>query len=366
MKILLIGKYPPMQGGIATKTYWLFKELEKKGFDFRAVTVETEDYSIKGKNYNRSKTTVLKLKKSPWHIPESELIGDRILSIALRIAESFKPDVIETNYLWPFCMPSIMVADILGKPLMIRHAGSDIQKFIHDNKFRDIMKIYFRKATIIVTNHSVRDSIKKIYDNHKKINCLRRYIPNPKIFKPVKTEKTYDILFTGKINYKWDLKGINHLINLIKDRELKSLFVIGGKYKNDILEIINQAEIIKYIEVREFVLPNLMPSIYNSCKFVWSWDEKESVEDFSNIIWEALFCGTSCIVNSEINHQFLKEGIPTGFNPYIYKTSSDKLMELNFDVDKKKNDWIDREKVVLYDDYIKSNIVLYKNLAESI
>jgi len=366
MKILLIGKFPPMQGGIATKTYWLFKELEKKGFDFRSVTVETEDYSIKGNNYNRSKTTVLKLKKSPWHIPESELIGDRILSIALRIAESFNPDVIETNYLWPFCMPSVMVADILGKPLIIRHAGSDIQKFINDNKYRAIMKIYFKRATVVATNHTVRHSIKKICDNYEKLNCLRRYIPNPEIFKPAKTEKIYDILFAGKINFKWNLKGINYLIDLIKHRGLKSLFVIGGKFKDEILDIIKQTETNNTIEVRDFVPPNLMPSIYNSCKYVWSWDEKESVEDFSNIIWEALFSGTSCIVNSEVNYRFLKEGIPTEFNQFICKISSDKLIELKFDADIKKNDCLDREKVVIYDEYIKSNVALYENLAKAI
>ncbi len=126
MKILLIGKYPPMQGGISSKTFWLFRELEKRGFDYRIVTVATADYSIKGYDSNRSKTTVIKIKKVPWHIPESQLIADRIFHKAMKTAEVFEPDLIETNYLWPFCIPASLVANILGKPLMIRVAGSDI------------------------------------------------------------------------------------------------------------------------------------------------------------------------------------------------------------------------------------------------
>jgi len=365
MRILLIGKYPPMQGGISSKTYWLFRALEEKGFDFRKVTVESTDYSIKGYDYNKSKTTVVKSKEIPWHIPESELLGDRIFHEVLKTAGSFKPDLIETNYLWPFCMPATLVARTLEKPLLIRHAGSDIQKFLHDTEFRDIMKAYFDKATVVATNLTAKTLIEKLCDNTGNVCCLRRYIPNPEIFRPEPTEKNIDILFAGKINYCWNLKGINLLLGLIKRRKLRSLFVIGGKYKNEIVELIAQTETGNYIEVRDFAPPEMMPSIYNSCKFVWCWEEKGGVEDFSNIIWEALFCSTPCIVNSETAERIQHEGIPAGLDSLICKTVPDRLMDYHFVPDILETDGMERKKVALYDEYIESNVKLYESVGKS-
>ncbi len=366
MKILLIGKYPPMQGGISSKTYWLFRELKKRGLNFRIITVETTDYSIKGCDSNRSITTVIKTKKTPWHIPESELLGDRIFYKALKAAEVFEPDLIETNYLWPFCMPASLVANILGKPLMIRHAGSDIQKFGHDTEFMGTMKAYFDKAAIVITNRTVKTLIEKLCDNTGKVCCLRRYIPNPEMFRPEPTEKNIDILFAGKINYHWNLKGINLLLDLIRSRKLKSLFVIGGKYKNEIVELIAQTETGNYIEVRDFVPPEMMPSIYNSCKFVWCWEEKGGVEDFSNIIWEALFCGTPCIVNSATVDHESNEGVPKGLRPLICKTIPEQLMDYSFVPDAVVGDGMERKKTTLYEEYIESNVKLYESVGKSI
>ena len=365
MKILLIGKYPPMQGGISSKTFWLFRELEKRGFDHRVVTVETADYAIKGYDFNRSKTTVIKIKKIPWHIPESELIADRIFHKAMKTAEVFEPDLIETNYLWPFCMPASLVANILGKPLMIRHAGSDIQKFSHDTDFMGTMKAYFDKAAIVITNRTVKTLIEKLCDNTEKVHCLKRYVPDPEIFRSEPTAKNFDILFAGKINYRWNLKGINHLLGLIKRQKLRSLFVMGGKYKNEIINLLEQTGTENYIEVRDFTQPEMMPSIYNTCKYVWCWEEKGGVEDFSNIIWEALFCSTQCIVNAETADRVSDEGIPNGLKPFICKKDPDLLMDLDFNFDTVEIDGLEGKKIALYEEYIESNIKLYENLGKT-
>jgi len=365
LNILLIGKYPPTQGGISSKTYWLFRELEKRGFDFRAVTVETADYSIKGRELNGSKTTIINIKEIPWHIPESALLSERIFINAVKTAEAFKPDLIEVNYLWPFCMPAILVANILRKPLVIRHAGSDIQKFHNDTEFTDIMKAYFEKAAIVVTNRTVKTLIEKLFDNSGKLNCVRRYIPDPKIFKPESAEKKIDILFVGKINYRWNLKGINHLLGLIKNRNLKALFLTGGKYKNEILELIEKTGTRNHIEEKDFISPEGMPSIYNSCKTVWCWDETGGVEDFSNIIWEALFCGTACIVNSETAERTSNEGVPKGLMPLICRTVPERLMDYEFALKAITPSGLEQEKIALYDEYIESNVKLYEKLVKT-
>ena len=361
MKILLIGKYPPMQGGISAKTYWLFRELEKHGFDLRAVTVEARDYSIKGDRCNRSKTESIRIKEPPWHIPESELLSDRIFQSSMEIIEDFKPDLIETNYLWPFCLPALLVANITEKPLIIRHAGSDIQKFYQDEEFKKNIKTYFKNAAIVVTNHNANALVRKLCDYSDKVQCMRRYVPNPDLFRAEPYEKQFDILFTGKINYYWNLRGINLLIDLIKHRDLKSLFIMDGKYKKQVTELIEHTKTRAQIRVKGFVSPETMPKMYNSCKWVWCWDEKGSVEDFSNTIWEALYCGVPCIINAEMANRITYECIPNGLTQFIHKTTAKQLKNIDLrnaniiDVNE-----LETEKMTLYEDYINSNKTLYK------
>lgn len=360
MKILLIGKYPPMQGGISTKTYWLYKHLEKDGVEFQIITLNDSQYSTN--EHDLANVTVVKEKGVPWHIPETSLVDDRLINAALKVTNDFTPDLIETNYLWPFCKDALFIAQTLNKPLLIRHAGSDILKFYNDQEFRDIMSIYFNQAAAIISNISSIDLLKDICIDTEKIKCMPRYIPDPDIFKPGESDKQYDILFAGKINYLWHLKGLELLLELIKQKELKALFLIGGKYKDDIYKQITEKKLENRIKLNGFVKPDKMPAIYNSCKFVWCWEDKEAIEDFSNIIWEALFCNTPCIINSNVSKKIKNEGITGNFSNLLYAVDVKSVMELDFC--EKKSAYIDNQslKSDLFLKYVKSNADLYTQL----
>lgn len=357
MKVLLIGKYPPMQGGISTKTYWLYKQLEKDGVEFKIVTLNDSQYSTN--EHNSSKVTVVKDKQVPWHIPETSLVDDRLINAAFKVTNDFTPDLIETNYLWPFCKDAFFIAQTLNKPMLIRHAGSDILKFYNDHEFRDIMSIYFNQAAAIVSNISSIDLLKDICNDTGKIQCMPRYIPDPDIFKPGESDKQYDILFAGKINYRWHLKGLNLLLELIEQKQLKVLFLIGGKYKDDIYKQITEKKLENRIKLSGFVNPDEMPAIYNSCKFAWCWEEEGAVEDFSNIIWEALFCSTPCIINSNVAKKIINEGITRDFSNLLYSIDAKSIMELDFS--ENNSPFIDnhRLKSDLFLKYVKSNTDLY-------
>ena len=45
MKVLLIGKFPPCQGGIAAKSYWLFRVLSERDVEFDVVTVAPDFFT---------------------------------------------------------------------------------------------------------------------------------------------------------------------------------------------------------------------------------------------------------------------------------------------------------------------------------
>lgn len=357
MKVLLMGKYPPMQGGISTKTFWLYKQLEKKGFEFKIITLDDPWHSIS--EHTLENVSVINKKALPWHIPETTLIDDRLINAALEVVNNFTPDLIETNYIWPFCKDALFIAQTLSKPLLIRHAGSDIHKFYNDQEFRDIMNNYFNQAAAIVSNISSIDLLKNICNDSEKIQCMPRYIPDPDVFKPSASDKQHDILFAGKINYHWHLKGLKLLLEVIEHKELKALLFIGGKYKYDLYKLINEKKLENRIKLNGFINPDKMPAVYNSCKFVWCWEEDGTIDDFSNIIWEALFCNTPCIVNSNISGKTRSEGITDDFSNLLYTVDKKSLMD--FDFSGENNFYNDNQglKSDLYLKYVKSNEDLY-------
>ena len=361
MKILLIGKYPPMQGGISAKSFWLYSCLEKKGFQLKILTIQENHYTIPSINDDDS-VVVINEKEIPWHIPENNLIDDRIINAALKIAENFDPDLIETNYLWPFCKDALFVSKIIKKPLLIRHAGSDIQKFYNDAEFNEIINFYFHQAKAIVTNITSLHLLEEMHINRNKVFCLPRYIPDPAIFSPSNVKKTFDILFAGKINYHWRYKGLEYLLEVIKKKKLRALFLIGGNYKDEILNMISTKKLNNYIEIFDFISPDKMPSIYNSCRFVWCWEDKGVVEDFSNLIWEAIFSNIPCIINSDDSSKIEIEGVDKSFNDLLYLMDAERLMNFNFSC----NDIIFSEnqnhKVHLFGKYINANTDLYEKI----
>lgn len=363
MRVLLIGKYPPMQGGISAKTYWLYKALEKAGFSFKVVTIQDEFHSIPDRELDDQKVTVVADREIPWHIPYTTLMDDRLISAALVTAKDFDPDVIETNYIWPFYKNAFLVSKILGKPLVLRHAGSDIQKFSSDPEFGSILKSYVSQASAVVTNSTSSDLIRGMCETREKVFCLERYLPDPDIFKPDdESDRVYDILFAGKINYHWRLKGLELLLKVVKRNGLKARFLLGGQYKDEVLELIRSHSIEDQCEISGFIAPEKMPRLYNSCRFAWCWEEKGLVEDFSNIIWEALFCDTACILNRDTFGSEKSGVIDPSFSGMLHAMDAKALNGLDSMPALAGRLGNQQEKQGLFERYVTSNEAVYHSL----
>ncbi len=349
-----------MQGGISAKTFWLYNSLKKNNCHFRIVTYCDEYYSTPKNSSNQPDVIAIDCRPIPWHIPETRLIDERLCYHAIQLSKNNMPDVVETNYLWPFCKDALLIANILKKPLIIRHAGSDILKFKNDPEFLNIIRWYFNQASAIATNHNAYDFVRRFTELPEKIRCLDRYIPDPHIFKPSKAAKSYDLLFAGKINYHWNLKGLELLMDVIKRKKLRSRFIIGGKYEKELLALISSYRIESYIDISGFIPCEQMPAVYNASRFVWCWEEKETLDDFSNVIWESLFSNIPCILNAETCEKIKVEGITEDFSELIYRLDRNSLKNFDF-VHQNKGICVDwNQKFNMYKAYISSNMELYQ------
>lgn len=352
-----------MQGGIATKTYWLYNSLREKGYQFRIVTGGDENYATPHALLDHAEISVVAKRSIPWHIPETALTDDRILGKALEWAETFEPDLIETNYLWPFCKDALLLSLSLKKPLIIRHAGSDILKFKDDPEFLSIIRWYLQQAAGVVTNHDAFDFIRQVTGNRENVKCLPRYVPDPHVFKQSELPKSYDLLFAGKINYHWRLKGLDLLLDVIRKWGLRARFIIGGKYNGELAELISNYQIDSQIDVSGFITPEQMPDAYNASRFVWCWEEEGALPDFSNIVWESLFSGVPCIMNSATSENTEAEGLGGDFSRLIYRFDSKSLIDFDFihRNDGVSVDW--NQKLSMYESYISSNRDLYRTFS---
>lgn len=148
MKICLIGKYPPIQGGVCVSNYWLIHGLAKQGHQVHVVTnadeVEEayrktfteEDYAHLEPSFESSGGFVrlhgvehfspVKME----HIPRSNPFVSKLASLATQAIRLHGCELIYAHYFEPYGVAGYLAAQWTGLPLVLRHAGSDLDRLM--------------------------------------------------------------------------------------------------------------------------------------------------------------------------------------------------------------------------------------------
>lgn len=168
MRILIIGKYPPIEGGVSSRTYWLAHALAKRGVEVTVLTnafrVE-ESYREKldlsdeetqkrfeGPNINvRSLNT-----PPPRHIPYSEAYVSCLVSAGLEIIGEKKYDLIYTHYLEPYGTASLFLKQLTGIPYVAQHAGSDIYRLLQSPELVRLLGTVLIRADGVFLSRSLK------------------------------------------------------------------------------------------------------------------------------------------------------------------------------------------------------------------
>jgi glycosyltransferase involved in cell wall biosynthesis len=175
LRILVLGKYPPIQGGVSGATFRLAQELAIRGHDVSVVTnsgeVEFgfreffwgEDESRLDREYGEGSLKVLQTESLapnsyvPWANPYVSKLAGR----AIAVANARGCDAIVGVYLEPYGVAAALVSTAIQKPLIVRHAGSDVGRL---SKHQDLAETYrwvLSKADAVVTGASLGN----VYDN---------------------------------------------------------------------------------------------------------------------------------------------------------------------------------------------------------
>jgi len=327
MRILFISKYPPIQGGISAKTYWLAQGLAERGIETYVVSngncVEEEYYIDDAPPEIPSNLSIHFIDPDiPWHIPYSELYIARMLDKTLEVINEHKIDFIDTHYLIPYGIVGYLASKISGIPYIVRHGGSDLVKFLKDGISKHLLRNVIQDAAAIITDDKNRGLFENI---NSKVLVLPRYIPDEKYFKPsIIPHEMPTFAYIGKINYYWKYKSLDKIVSIFSGikEEHKLLLVGQGKGYKEFSRFVESSGLKSY-EFRQFVHPANMPNLLSNIDCLLYFAQDNPIRDFSNIVGEALLSGVSLITDKTMD---IKE-----YRKYIEIESSNQIIFLQLD-----------------------------------
>jgi hypothetical protein len=371
MKICMIGKFPPIQGGVSARTFWLVKGLVKKDITIHMVTnancVERE-YYIDDRSAALPENVIIHDIQSeiPWHIPDSKLYISGLLEKALEVVDENHIDIIESNFLVPYGIVGFMLSGMTNIPHVVRHGGSDIEKFLKVGVFSRTLKDTIRKAAVIISD----DRNRKIFDNiNPNVHAIPRYVPDEKNFKPgIHPHKLPVFAYIGKINHFWKHKSLDKIVEIFSGIKNKYVlrFVGQGKGFKEFSKYINKIALKTYL-FENFIHPVNMPDLLSQTDFLIRFEANDPVKDISNIVSEALLAGTAIITDRYMD---IDE-----YTKYIRITSKKQVVRIDLkdlkNSQEKINSLIDNwqgpkrynpEVVYGYDRYIEDNFRIYAGI----
>ncbi len=316
--VVCIGKYPPLQGGISARTYWYANAMSRRGHSIHLVTEcpdAEEIYSTGIKREIPNHPGIIVHRPSdlvPWHIPDDKHRTLSLLNKVLEVCNEIKPDLIEANYLLPYGFVAYFAGQITGLPYVLRHGGSDIQKFLKAGLWPTLWDKALASANLVVTDSDNHGTMQK-WSNHTRV--LVPYVPDPSVFHPaLKSKGKLPVLaLVGKANYYWKRKGWHRVIDIWEHLDdCEFLIVSQGIGLEDFKEYA-ASRLGNRLTWKVFVPPWEMPDLLSSIDCLFYFERDLPFPAYSNLAVEAAYCGAAVIVDTvDLVERYRSYGLDLG------------------------------------------------------
>jgi glycosyltransferase involved in cell wall biosynthesis len=170
MRLCIVGKYPPIQGGVSTRTYWTAHCLAARGHEIHVVTNAKEarppfrmhmrpvDWQRCEARYSPGSVTVHWTEPadaSQSYLPMASPFVSKLAGTAARVHSEHPFDVIFSFYLEPYGVAGHLAAQIVGVPHVVRMAGSDAGRLWHHPQFEALYDHVLCSAETVITAGAV-------------------------------------------------------------------------------------------------------------------------------------------------------------------------------------------------------------------
>jgi glycosyltransferase involved in cell wall biosynthesis len=175
LNLCFIGKYPPIEGGVSSSNYWLARGLAERGHHVNVVTnadeveatyrmhLEPGDWDMYQPRFSESGgwTRVFNTEAFAYrtmdHVPHTNPTVAKLAGVATGVVRSQDCEAIFAYYYEPYAVAASLVAHWTGRPLIIKHAGSDLDRLFRVPDLATTYKEVLRGADAVVTRQPLRD-----------------------------------------------------------------------------------------------------------------------------------------------------------------------------------------------------------------
>jgi glycosyltransferase involved in cell wall biosynthesis len=170
LRICIIGKYPPIQGGVSTRTYWTAFRLAEGGHEVHVVTnakevsppfrmhMRPDDWARCEAQFSSGSLTVHwsdPVDRSQSYIPMASPFVSKLASIAAKVHAERAFDVIYSHYMEPYGVAGHLASEMTGVPHVVRMAGSDAGRLWHHPQLDTLYDHVLRSAESVIAGGAV-------------------------------------------------------------------------------------------------------------------------------------------------------------------------------------------------------------------
>lgn len=329
MKICIIGKYPPIEGGVSARTYWLAHDLARSGHQILVVTnaneteapyrinMAAEDWQECEKTYESGGSVTVywtnnELEKQ-YHIPWHNPFVTKLTSKALIVNQEHDIDLFFSYYLEPYAIAGYLASQISRKPHVIKHAGSDFGRLYRQEDFKEIYRHILQQANAVITGkplverfvaEGIAEAKLAIGFPSKLPDCFNTN-PDTHLFKWHPDPETKIIGIYGKIGkHKGSFDLLHVLKNLIQAHHKIHLVAVGhgeAQEQQEFDALVAALKIQDHITQLPY-LPNWkIPTFIKSCHAVCFLEQNFAIDFHTpTVALEVLACGIPLICSVEI------------------------------------------------------------------
>jgi glycosyltransferase involved in cell wall biosynthesis len=177
VRICVVGKYPPIQGGVSAQSYWMCRWLAEQGHRVDVVTnageveaayrihLDEDDAPWLAPRFRDGAITVWRTEAPTAayrHIPAGNPTVTKLASLALEAIDAHRSQVVVGFYLEPYAVAAYLAAVWRGLPLVIRHAGSDVARLLALPQLRPCYVEILKAAAIVCARPAARSRLVEI------------------------------------------------------------------------------------------------------------------------------------------------------------------------------------------------------------
>lgn len=329
MKILVLGKYPPIQGGVSIATYWTVQFLAAVGHEITVVTnaQEVEDSSrVELDADDREKllgfwkprsvrvvSTITSAQES--FIPQYNPMSHKLLSLGLTEVERERPDFIWSYYFEPYGMVAMQLSLLTGIPYSVMNAGSDIGRLIESPQLAPAYQQMLKHAQRIYSAPRHWDNLVSNGANREHLRPATTLRLPGDLFEAHPSETGRDRIALGIYGKVGKSKGTPQLIKALGILEKRGVPVRvcalwGGPRLNRILELVQDVGVSpKTLTVNGYIPHWKIPAFIHGTHGVLFLENNFFIPYHTpGIPREVSACGRQLITTAEIAEKAVSSG----------------------------------------------------------